>query len=224
MQKSRELTTPPDSPNRDSLGDYKERINSVFAVIISKFQLHQDLRSWFSLLLFGFACMWCVCVFQNVHVSVWMCVAVRYLFSITSPVAVWQANSGLPAPSSNGSQPGSAPSAPQVPDIPVVRRARETGYSDEQIAEGIEKLRIIGKTGQGICWCCCQLERLVSYHWLDWSGHVLMLLSAGAIGQLCGSGSGFGTSSHFLPPPPPPISLSLPPSLSLSVFNYFFSS
>ena len=129
----------------------------------------------------------CVYVFQNVHVSVWMCVAVRYLFSITSPVAVWQANSGLPAPSSNGSQPGSAPSAPsapQVPDIPVVRRARETGYSDEQIAEGIEKLRIIGKTGQGMCWCCCQLERLVSYHWLDWSEHVLMLLSAGAIGQL----------------------------------------
>lgn len=32
----------------------------------------------------------------------------------------------------------------QVPDTPVVRRARETGYTNEQIAEGIEKLRVIG--------------------------------------------------------------------------------
>ncbi|XP_070189487.1 inhibitor of apoptosis protein-like isoform X2 [Littorina saxatilis] len=46
-----------------------------------------------------------------------------------------------------GTAPVDAPSQglnPEVPDIPVVRRARETGYTDQQIADGIAKLRLIG--------------------------------------------------------------------------------
>ncbi|KAL8560945.1 hypothetical protein ACOMHN_019929 [Nucella lapillus] len=47
-----------------------------------------------------------------------------------------------PAPSGGGGQ--QQGSSPSVPDLPVVRRARETGYTDQQIAEGIQKLRVIG--------------------------------------------------------------------------------
>ena len=52
-------------------------------------------------------------------------------------------NNAPSVPASNGGQEGT-----QVPDIPVVRRARDTGYSTQQIAEAFEKLRIIGKNSE----------------------------------------------------------------------------
>ncbi|XP_070191298.1 baculoviral IAP repeat-containing protein 3-like isoform X3 [Littorina saxatilis] len=53
-----------------------------------------------------------------------------------------QANNDSAAPANGSNQQGS--DVVDIPDVPVVRRARETGYTDQQISEGIQKLRLIG--------------------------------------------------------------------------------